>query len=187
MTTTPLFGAVCVRAICWLRPHSSRAAAEGHGRFRHAEDDPFVTQPSPAQPSQPAHSVGAVLWAASKHSPCHRATKNGFWRLGRRYMVCRHTNAYCNSSPGQTNARLKRHIRPIKPCHNSTCGTDGSTVFSNSGDSFPFRQQGPQPLYPPHGGGDEFIRLIPICGNGVPQFLLSGAANRGLAGWKSRR
>ena len=66
----------------------------------------------------------------------------------------------CNSSPGQTNVRLKMHIRPIKPCHNGTCGTDGSTVFSNSDAWFPFEQQGPQPLYPSDGGGDEFIQML---------------------------
>ena len=80
----------------------------------------------------------------------------GFWRLGRRYMVF----PACNSSPGQIHIRSKRHIRGTKPGHNGTCGTDGSTVFSTSGDSFPFKQQGPQPLYPPHGGGDEFISIV---------------------------
>ena len=35
------------------------------------------------------------------------------------------------------------------PCHNSTCGTDGSTVFSNRDAMFPFEQQGPQPTTPP--------------------------------------
>ena len=33
-------------------------------------------------------------------------------------------------------------------------------LFSTSGNSFPSKQQGPQPLYPPHGGGDEFISLL---------------------------
>ena len=38
----------------WLRPHSRRAAAEGHGRFRHYVGLPSVSQPSPASPAQPS-------------------------------------------------------------------------------------------------------------------------------------
>ena len=52
------------------------------------------------------------------------------------------------SSPGQAHVRLKRHIRSIKPCQDGTGGPDGSTVFSNSNALFPFKKQGPQPLYP---------------------------------------
>ena len=80
----------------------------------------------------------------------------GPWRLGRRYMVL----PACNSSPGQTNVRLKRHTWPIKPCRNVTCGTDGSTVFSNSDAFFPYKQQGPQRTIPPTKGGDESIVKI---------------------------
>ena len=34
-----------------------------------------------------------------------------------------------------------------------------STAFGNNGVSLPFKQQGPQPPYPPHGGGDELLTL----------------------------
>ena len=76
------------------------------------------------------------------------ATKIGPWRLGRRYMLF----PACKNSLGQAHVRSQRHIRGTKPCHNGTCGTDGSTVFSTSGDSFPFKQQGPQPTIPPTEG-----------------------------------
>ena len=65
-------------------------------------------------------------------------------RLGRRYMVL----PARTSSPGQLHTGSKRHIREVKACHNGTCGTDGSTVFSNGNAWFPFKKQGPQPLYP---------------------------------------
>ena len=80
------------------------------------------------------------------YGPCHEI---GFWRLGRRYMVF----PACNSSPGQIHICSKRHIRGTKPGHNGICCTDGSTVFSTSADSFPFKPQGPQPTIPPTEGG----------------------------------
>ena len=53
--------------------------------------------------------------------------------------------------------QLLESFRRSKSWPNGTCCSDGSTVFKNSKDPLPFKQQGPQPLYPPHGGGDEFM------------------------------
>ena len=96
------------------------------------------------------------------------ATKIGFWRLLRRYMVF----LACNSSPGQIHIRSTKHIRGTKPCHNGTCGTDGSTVFSNSDALFPFKQQGPQPTIPPTEGGMNSF-LLTLAAGKVSYFLCS--------------
>ena len=67
---------------CWLRPHSSRAAAEGQGIFRRAAAGPFVSpaQPAsqPSQPSQPASQPSPFCGRPPNTAP---ATKIGLWSL----------------------------------------------------------------------------------------------------------
>ena len=69
----------------WLRPHSRRAAAEGHGRNRHYPGLPSVSQPSPAQPSQP------ILCDPGP------STLLLFTALPRVWLLCTPTSAGCTS------------------------------------------------------------------------------------------
>ena len=73
----------------WLRPHSSRAAAEGQGIFRRAAAGPFVSpasQPAsqPSQPSQPSPFCGRPPNPPTPSSVWGRVRKSGASRRSRR-------------------------------------------------------------------------------------------------------
>ena len=110
-----------------MRPHSCWAAAEGHGRFRHAAAAPFVSLASPAsqpsQPSQPSPFCGGRpntapatqigLWSLLAATMARSACFDGLrvaWVYGRGY------------SPAQN--RVPRHYKVFHKAHSvhKCCG-----------------------------------------------------------------